>query len=81
MSARLACGGRFEFLGLAAAEEVARVRTIAAPGHGGDRQRAGRNGQLREFLQVLRVYGCAQPQAHEYGALTSPGAFEHSGFP
>jgi hypothetical protein len=66
-----------QLLGLAAAQEVARIGPLTPPGDGGNRQRAGGNGQLLEFLQVLRVHRGAQPQAHEYGALTSPWAFEH----
>src|SRR4029077_8608567 len=70
-----------ELLRLATAEKVARIGPVTAAGERRDRQRAGRYGQLPELLQVLRIYGGAQSQAHEYGALTSPWAFEHSGFP
>jgi len=72
---------RLQLLGLAAAEEVARVGTVTPPGDRRDRDRAGGDRQLRELVQVLRVDLGSQPQAHQYGALTSPWALEHSGFP
>ena len=76
-----AAARRAQLLGLAAAHEIARIGPLAPAGHGGHRQRAGGDGQLREFLQVLRIDRGAQSQAHQYGALTGPWAFEHSGFP
>ena len=67
-----------DFVRLAAAHEEARVGPLATAGDGGDGLRARGSGELREFLQVFGIDGCAQPQAHEHGALTAAWALEHS---
>jgi hypothetical protein len=48
-----------QLLGLAAADEVARVGALAPSGHRGDRLGAGGDGELGELLQVFRIDGGA----------------------
>ena len=60
-----------------AAVQRTRIGPLAPPGQRRHRQRTGGDGQLRELLQVLRIHGGAQSQAHQYGTLTGPWALEH----
>ena len=78
---RGARGELFQLARLAAAHEITRIGARAPSGEGGDRHGPCGHGELGELLQVLRIHGSAQSQAHQYGTLTSPWAFEHSGFP
>ena len=48
-----------QLLGLAAAHEETRIGPLAAARHGRDRLRAGRERELRELLEILRVDRCA----------------------
>ena len=80
-SAAVLRGELFQLARLAAAHEITRIGARAPSGEGGDRHGPCGHGELGELLQVLRIHGSAQSQAHQYGTLTSPWAFEHSGFP
>jgi len=68
---------RGQLVRLAAAHEKTRIGPLAPPGKRRHRHRTGGDGQLGELLQVLRIHGGAQSQAHQYGTLTGPWALEH----
>lgn len=70
-----------DFIGLAAADEEARIRTISPAADLGDGHGAGREGQLLEFLDVFGIRGCAYPEAHEDGPLTCAWSLEQALLP
>jgi hypothetical protein len=70
-------GFEADFFCLAAAHEEARIRTLPRAGDGGHGDGSRGSGQLREFTEILRIQWSAQPQAHEYRALTSAWTLEH----
>ena len=76
MSALVCRGHVAQLFGLAAAHEVARIGPLAAARNRGYGNGARGNGKLPEFLQILRIDGCAQPEAHEHRALTRAWALE-----
>jgi len=76
----LCASGTGYLFGLAAANEVARVGSLAAPRDRRDRLRTGRASEARELFEVLRLDRIAKPKSHEYSALTSARTFEHATF-
>lgn len=68
---------RADFLGLAAADEIARIRPFAPPRDCRHGLRARGERELREFPDVFGVGGCAEAEAHEHCTFTGAWAFEH----
>ena len=65
-----------DFVRLAAADEEARIGTIAATADAHDRHRARRARERFELEDIFRVRGCAYAQAHEHGPLTCAWSLE-----
>ena len=65
-----------DLVGLAAADEVARIGSIAPAGNLRDGNGAGRERELLEFLEIFGVRGCADPETHEDGPLTCAWSLE-----
>ena len=70
-------GDGADLVGLAAAHEEARVRTVAPATDVRYGNGAGRARELLELQDVFRVRGCADAEAHEHGPFTCAGSLEH----
>jgi hypothetical protein len=72
--------GGADFIGLATADEEARIGAIAAAANADDRQRARRARERLELEDIFRVCRCADAKAHEHGPLTCAWSLEQFGF-
>jgi hypothetical protein len=70
-----------QFLGLAAADEVTRVRPLDACAQVTDDAGTGRARQLAEFLEGKRIILTGYVRLQQQRALTFPGSFEQGSSP
>ncbi len=72
---------RLEFLGLAAADEILRVRTLDARGERANYRGAGRTRQLAEFDERIRIVLTNPMRLQQQRAFAFAGAFEQDDQP